>query len=129
VSRPLLSGRSKVRALPESPTKANACSTTNLTFRQDVGHSGIQVAPVPEKCTEIPLTPAEKLDARRTNEGLKLSANFLNTMAVGLFIGGVITPEANGRELTAQWLFFLLVAAAGLHLVGRLLVADLKPEE
>jgi hypothetical protein len=69
-----------------------------------------------------------RLAAKRTNESIKLSANLLNNLAVGVLVGGLIAPSSTGRDVSTTWLG-LLVVAFGLHLAGRLLLRGLQSED
>ena len=63
------------------------------------------------------------------NESIKLTAAFLNNLAVGSFVGGLIAPTAAGRPLNPLWYVALTVVALALHLVGRFLLESLRSED
>ena len=77
----------------------------------------------------MPLTAEEKLDAKVANEGTKLLATLINTLGGGTLLGGIITPIVVYRQLDPWWAIFSLGGAAALHVLARVILFELKPEE
>jgi hypothetical protein len=47
----------------------------------------------------MPLSPEQKFEAKRANEGTKLLATYLNNLAVGALITGFLSALLSGRNL------------------------------
>ena len=75
------------------------------------------------------MTSIEKLNAQSTNEGTKLTANLLNALAASAFVGGIVAPVIAGKQVDFLWTLLVALVGVLLHLVGRLLLFDLKPED
>ncbi|MCJ2050163.1 hypothetical protein [Methylobacterium sp. J-070] len=78
----------------------------------------------------IPSAAERKHRARRFNEGLKLAATLLNSLAIATIGIAVINPLAQRRlDLLADGGWTLLVAAFILHAMGQIVIRFLRPEE
>ena len=77
------------------------------------------------------MTPDQqrRLAAKRTNEAIRLSANLLNNLSVGVLVGGLVAPNAAGRALDPLWYVSLITASIALHLCGRIVLRNLRSED
>lgn len=75
------------------------------------------------------LTSEEKLDAKIANEKTKLFATLANGLAGGTALAGIVTPILVYKQLDMWWGGFSVGGAFVLHLLARLIVCDLQPEE
>lgn len=106
-------------------TRKSSCDLSKACHHR----SGLLAAPRRSRNGELTPDQRRKLEAKRANESIRLSAGLLNNLAAGLFIGGLISPQANGRSLDVQWYVALVTVAGLLHLTGRLLLHTLKSED
>jgi hypothetical protein len=80
-----------------------------------------------------PTDPTQALDrklaAKRINERLKLLANLLNSLAIGVIGAGVIVPGVRDpTHVTLQTLTWIAIGLA-LHLVGQIVFAFMRSED
>lgn len=84
--------------------------------------------------TDLAMASARKLAAKRINERLKLLANLLNSLAIGVIGAGVIVPAVRDPSqgtlliLTWQMLTWITIGLA-LHLVGQSVFAFMRSED
>jgi hypothetical protein len=75
------------------------------------------------------LDPSERFEAKRANEALRTSASFLNNLAVGVVIAGILSPVMSGHPSPAWSDLALFLTAAVLHLAARTIVHWLYKRE
>lgn len=67
-----------------------------------------------------------RLASKRVNESLKLAANFLNAIAIGVVGAAFIVPGVTDFA-TVRWIW--IPAGLVLHLVGHMLLQSLRSED
>lgn len=76
------------------------------------------------------MTPEERLAIRRLNEQTKLTATYVNALAVALVGAAVIIPGVNNPAALLSWqsvaLFFV---SLGLHVVARIILRFIGSDE
>lgn len=68
-----------------------------------------------------------RLEAKRHNEGWKLTAALLNNIAAALLIGAFVTPAVTNNPTATSGIW--LVMAVWVHLVARFVLMRLESED
>lgn len=70
-----------------------------------------------------------RLDAKRFNEGVKLLATFMNNLAVGAVVAGILSPWIAGRAVPLFGDLMLVFTAMALHIGAQVAVRRLIKSE